>query len=160
MNFYGFDQTRYGKSLLPSNVLETGLKVEEASFNRELFEKLIESGVIYKDGTMVFNLKVGLEWSAPVTYENYKKLITKRRKLDNFLKRLDFLNGPEIKKLMKYCRTPRNSHEMLAFMGDTLTIEHFRTTIINPLVEMDRLKRTIPEYIYSHDQKYYSIIYT
>ena len=156
MNFYGFDQTRYGKSLLPSNVLETGLKVEEASFNRELFERLIESGVIYKDGTMVFNLKVGLEWSAPVTYKNYKKLITKRRKLENFLKRLDFFNGPKIKKLMKYCQTPRTSHEMLAFMGDVMTIEHFRTTIINPLVEMDRLKRTIPEYIYSHDQKYHA----
>lgn len=156
MNFYGFDQTRYGKSLLPSKALETGLKVEEASFNRELFERLIESGVIYKDGTIVFKLNIGLEWSAPINYENYKKLITKRRKLDNFLKRLDFLNGPKIKKLMKYCRTPRTSHEMLAFMGDVMTIEHFRTTIINPLVEMDRLKRTIPEYIYSHDQKYYT----
>jgi hypothetical protein len=155
-NFYGFDQIRYGKTLLPAKVLDTGLKAEEGSFNRKLFERLIESGVINKDGKIVFKLKVGLEWSAPINYENYKKLITKRRKLDNFLKRLDFLNGSEIKKLMKYCRTPRTSHEMLAFMGDVMTIEHFRITIVNPLVEMDRLKRMIPEFIYSHDQKYYT----
>jgi hypothetical protein len=126
------------------------------SFNKDIFERLIESAIINRDGTITFTLKVGLKWSAPVTYENYKKLITKRRKLENFLKRLDFLNGPKIKKLMKYCRTPRTSHEMLAFMGDAMTIEHFRTTIINPLVEMGRLKRTIPEFIYSHDQKYYT----
>ncbi|MBN2259254.1 MAG: hypothetical protein JW702_01790, partial [Clostridiales bacterium] len=156
VNFQGFDQTRYGKELLPANILDTGLKVEEASFKKDLFERLIESAIINRDGIITFTLKVGLEWSAPITYENYKRLITKRRKLENFLKRLDFLNGPEIKKLMKYCRTPRTSHEMLEFMGGVMTIEHFRTTIINPLVEMERLKRTIPEFIYSHDQKYYT----
>ena len=43
---YRFDQTRYGKSLHPSKALETGLKVEEASFNSELLESMIVSGII------------------------------------------------------------------------------------------------------------------
>jgi len=43
---YGVAQTRYGKSLLPLKVLEMGLKVEEASFNSELLERMIASGII------------------------------------------------------------------------------------------------------------------
>ena len=118
------------------------IKEECNEFGQDL-EKLISWSKIEELRLLANVIKHGEDWS-------------KRRKLENFLKRLDFLNGPKIKKLMKYCQTPRASHEMLAFMGDVMTIEHFRTTIINPLVEMDRLKRTIPEYIYSHDQKYYT----
>jgi hypothetical protein len=43
---YGVDQTRYGKSLHPVKALETGIKVEEASFNSELLESMIVSGII------------------------------------------------------------------------------------------------------------------
>lgn len=49
-DFQGFDQTRVGKKLLPAGTLDTGLKVEEASFDKELFERFIESGILYGDG--------------------------------------------------------------------------------------------------------------
>lgn len=151
----GIENTRLGKRILTSDIIDTGLIIEEATFNREVFERLIEAGRVYSDGRVVFNLKAGIEWEAPITYDNYERLVFKRIRIKSLMKYLDRINGPEGIDLLRYCKTPRSSREIHAFL-DTNTLEEIMRTVINPLVEMGRLKYTIPEFINSHDQKYYS----
>jgi ATP-dependent DNA helicase RecG len=151
----GIENTRLGKRILTSDIIDTGLMVEEATFNRELFERLIEIGRVYSDGRVIFKLKAGIEWAAPITYDNYERLVFKRIRIKSLMKYLDRINSPEVTDLLRYCKTPRTSREIHAFL-DTNTLEEIMRTVINPLVEMGRLKYTIPEFIQSHDQKYYS----
>lgn len=151
----GIENTRLGKRILTFDIIDTGLTVEEVTFNKELFERLIELARVYGDGRVVFKLKAGIEWAAPLTYNNYERLKFKRIRIKSLMKYLDRINGPEVTDLLRYCKTPRTSREIHAFL-DTNSLDEIVRTVINPLVEMGRLKYTIPEFIQSHDQKYYS----
>ena len=151
----GIEITRLGKRILTSDIIDTGMMVEEATFNKDLFERLIESGRVYSDGRVVFKLKAGIEWAAPLIYINYERLKFKRIRIKSLMKYLDRINGPEVTDLLRYCKTPRTSREIHAFL-DTNSLDEIVRTVINPLVEMGRLQYTIPEFIQSHDQKYYS----
>jgi hypothetical protein len=151
----GLENTRLGKKFLTLEISETGLLIEEARFDKELFERLIESGRVYSNGRIVYKLKAGVEWSAPITYENYTRLLVKRIKIKSLKKYLDYINGPEVTEMLRYCKTPRTSREIHSFL-DTKCLNEIVRNVINPLVEMGRLKYTIPEFIHSHDQKYYS----
>ena len=58
-----------------------------------------------------------------------------------------------IAKLLEFCSVPRSREEMQQFYG-VATREYFRKHVLTPLLETERLKRTIPDKPKSKHQKY------
>ena len=58
-------------------------------------------------------------------------------------------------KILEFCKTPKTSSEIMAFLG-LKHREHFRAKIIQPLLKQGLLKPTIPDKPTSSKQKYYS----
>ena len=132
---------------------------ETVYFRGDIFTRLIGSGKIFKDGKIVYKLKLGIEWCTDFSYADYKKMISDRKAADLKAEREEFLKGPEIKALLEFCKEPRGLSEMLKFMSKTrpLSKEHFRETIVKPLQEAGKLKWTIPEDPFNRKQKYYYV---
>ena len=58
-------------------------------------------------------------------------------------------------KIIEFCRSPKSTSEIMGFLG-LKHREHFRATILQPLLKQGILKPTIPEKPTSSRQKYYS----
>jgi ATP-dependent DNA helicase RecG len=56
--------------------------------------------------------------------------------------------------LLKYCRTPRSRQEIIEFVG--FSRYYTMDTIIKPLIELGKLKMTLPDKPKSSNQKYYT----
>ena len=61
-----------------------------------------------------------------------------------------------IKELVEYCSTPRKRIEMQAFLGLTHR-EHFRETILQPLLDKGLIQPTIPDKPTSSYQRYVKV---
>ena len=59
------------------------------------------------------------------------------------------------KRILEFCQTPKNREEIQEFLG-LKDREHFRSEILNPLLEQGLLYPTIPDKLTSPKQKYYS----
>ena len=59
------------------------------------------------------------------------------------------------KRILEFCQTPKNREEIQEFLG-LKDREHFRSEILNPLLEQGLLHPTIPDKLTSPKQKYYS----
>ena len=59
------------------------------------------------------------------------------------------------KKILEFCQTPKSREEIQEFLGFK-DREHFRSQILNPLLEQGLLHPTIPDKLTSPKQKYYS----
>ena len=58
-------------------------------------------------------------------------------------------------KILEFCRTEKSTSEIMDFLG-LAHREHFRSEILNPLLEQGLLHPTIPDKLTSPKQKYYS----
>ena len=58
-------------------------------------------------------------------------------------------------KIIEFCKSPKSTSEIMGFLG-LKHREHFRATILQPLLKQGILKPTIPEKPTSSKQKYYS----
>ena|GEM_PF-6525712 len=134
-------------------------KNETVPFREDIFMRLIDRGTIFKDGRIVYKLKLGIEWFVDFRYEDYKRIMSDKKDDRIKAKKEKYMKGPEIKALLKFCEEPKGFSEMLKFMNTMRIISsaHFRNTIVRPLREAGRLKWTIPEDPQSREQKYYSI---
>ena len=65
------------------------------------------------------------------------------------------LNAEKVEKLLSFCRTPRNTKEMMQFLGFKHR-DYFRSEILKPLVEQEKLFLLFPDKPTSPKQKYYS----
>ena len=70
----------------------------------------------------------------------YEKIIKEAKKLD-------FLNGPEVKAMLEYCKEPKKYSELHASIYERKKIpySYFRKSVVRSLLKMGRLKYTIPE---------------
>ena len=59
------------------------------------------------------------------------------------------------KRILEFCQTPKNREEIQEFLG-LKDREHFRSEILNPLLEQGLLHPTIPDKLTSPKQKYYA----
>lgn len=59
---------------------ENGFYINTPEFLEAVFEKLVDEGILYKDGRVVYRLKFGMDWSAPTNLNDYKKLIKERKR--------------------------------------------------------------------------------
>ncbi len=62
-----------------------------------------------------------------------------------------------IQKVINYCKKPKSSSEIMQLLNLTHR-EHFRSTILLPLLQQGVLQPTIPEKLTSPKQKYYAVV--
>ncbi|MGI6393126.1 MAG: Fic family protein [bacterium] len=60
-----------------------------------------------------------------------------------------------VEKILNYCKEPKTTSEIMTYLELTHR-EHFRSMILNPLIEKGLLFLTIPDKPNSPKQKYYS----
>ena len=126
-------------------------------FKREIFENFIEKGIVMDEGEIIYQFKSGFEWSAPINYKAFQEQEKRRKKAKLQLEKKEFLKGPEVKDLLKYCKEPKSITEMREYLPRYLTNYNFKKFIVNPLMEKGVIKETIPGKPTSRLQKYYSV---
>lgn len=121
---------------------------ENQEFPTEFFEHFVEQATVFKDGKIVHQLSLGLEWSTEERYEDYQKMISMKRKVERHARRKVkqtalFLKGLEVTALSEYCEEPRRWGVILAIMNTKMTISasYFRKSIVLPLIEEGMLQR-------------------
>ena len=126
-------------------------------FRGDLFEKCIEKAIVHVDGRIVYQFSSGFEWGVHITYADFQKKARQKFALKRAVERQEYLRGPEVKNLLKYCKEPKTSKEMMSFLGKYSCWHSFSKHIVKPLIEEGTLKRTIPERHLHRMQKYYSV---
>ena len=109
------------------------------------------------EGEIIYQFKSGFEWSAPINYKAFQEQEKRRKKAKLQLEKKEFLKGPEVNDLLKYCKEPKSITEMREYLPRYLTNYNFKKFIVNPLMEKGVMKETIPGKPTSRLQKYYSV---
>lgn len=136
-----------------------GLGFEEKMyFRKDIFERIISGARVFSDGEIIYNLRVGLEWTIDYSYDDFKELDANWKKEIRKKKKEAFLNGPEVNELLSFCTEPKNIHELYKFMCERkkMSLSYFRDKIVRQLVESGKLKRTIPDVPNHNNQQYIS----
>ncbi|NDL67907.1 recombinase family protein [Anaerotalea alkaliphila] len=126
-------------------------------FQAELFERFVEKGTILEDGQIIYRFQSGFEWKSPINYKAFQEQEKRRKKAKYQLEKKEFLKGPEVKALLKYCEEPKTITEMREYLPRYLTNPNFKKFIVNPLMRKGVIKETIPDKPTSRLQKYYSV---
>lgn len=133
--------------------MDTFKKINDIPFYEYIFTRLIEKGIIYGDGKIIFVFKCGLEWSIPLRYEEYIVESHKARVEANITKRLQ---SDEVKGLLEFCRKPRTKAEMLEFSSYKF-MSGIERSVIKPLMEEGKLKRKRDENYRFLQYLYYTV---
>jgi len=135
---------------------EYGFYIHAPEFQSEIFEMVIDKGIIQKDGRIIFKLNAGLEWSAEICYEDYLKRRQANKMAEKQEAKEKYFQSLEIRKLLKYCTIPKTFAEMHEFFGKHSSKDAFRKNIVDPLIETGKLKRLIQNKAPNSNQRYYS----
>jgi len=136
---------------------DLGYYLNAPEFKPDLFERFVEKGTILDGGQIIYRFHSGFEWKSPINYKAFQEQEKRRKKAKYQLEKKEFLKGPEVKALLKYCEEPRKLTEMIDFLGKYSSKNAFRRIILNPLIDQGKIKRTIPDKPGSKLQKYYSV---
>lgn len=98
------------------------IKSESKEFPNEIYADIVEHANVYKDGSVVYHLRFGLEWTTDEVYSTFQKQCEEQRWAKVKEKHEAFLRGPEVAALIEYCHEPRTVNEMLAFMQERVQI--------------------------------------
>jgi len=125
---------------------------------KDIFSRLVISGEIDKDGRVVYNLTLGVKWSIELTYNTFKNMGYTYRKQKLEQEKKQFLEGQEVKSLIRFCKEPKSFNEVFKFFNEFMSISefHFRRTILYPLLELGKIKKLRPEERYKKGPQYYS----
>jgi len=135
---------------------EFGFYEDYPDFDGEKLERWIEKGIAYNDGRLIFHFKAGFEWAVPFVYDDYKARQKAFKRQEKANEKDEYFNGPEIKKLLTFCKEPKSLAEMYEFFGKYSSKSVFKEWIVNPLIEREKIKLTMPDRPGSKFQKYYS----
>jgi len=135
---------------------EFGYYEDCPDFNSEQFERWIEKGITYSDGRLSFRFKAGFEWAVPFVYDDYKERLRAIKRQEKAAEKEAYFNGPQVKKLLTFCKEPKSLAEMYEFFGKYSDKYVFKEWIVTPLLEREKLKLTMPDQPSSRFQKYYS----
>jgi hypothetical protein len=136
---------------------DLGYYLNAPEFQPELFGRFIEKGTIHEDGQIIYRFHSGFEWRASINYRVFQEQEKRRKKAKYQLEKKEFLKGPEVKALLKYCEEPKTITEMREYLPRYLTNYNFKKFIVNPLMKKGVIKETIPDKPTSRLQKYYSV---
>lgn len=126
-------------------------------FQSELFEQFIEKGIVLEDGQITYQFISGFEWEVPINYGSFQEQIRIKRAAKRAAEKEAFLNGPEVKDLLKFCREPKSLTKMREYLPKYAQNDTFKRNIVIPLMEKGILKQTLPDQPSSRLQKYYSV---
>lgn len=127
------------------------------NFKKELFDRFIKKGTVTKDGKITYTFTSGFEWATPLDYSCFKERDRRIKAAERAFVKAEYLRGPEIKALIKYCREPKTLTEMIEFLGKYPSKIGFSRNILYPFIEQGTIKRTITEKALTRNQKYYSV---
>jgi hypothetical protein len=128
------------------------------TFDRSGYEKTRQCGLLYLSVSIIYLCKCQTpEWKSPINYKAFQVQEKRRKKAKYQLEKREFLKGPEVKALLKYCEEPRKLTEMIDFLGKYSTKNAFSRIILKPLMDQGKIKRTIPDQPIHILQKYYSV---
>lgn len=136
---------------------DLGYYLNAPEFKPDLFERFVEKGTILDGGQIIYRFHSGFEWKSPINYKAFQEQEKRRKKAKYQLEKKEFLKGPEVKALLKYCEEPKTITEMREYLPKYLTNPNFKKFIVNPLMEKGVIKETIPGKPTSRLQKYYSV---
>ena len=136
---------------------DIGYYINPPEFSEELFNKCIDKAIVHEDGRIVYLFNSGFEWGFDINYADFQKKARQKIALKRAAEREEYLRGPEVKKLLEYCKEPKTSKEMMSFLGKYSSWHSFSKHIAQPLLEEGILRRTIPERHLHRMQKYYSV---
>jgi len=151
--------TKKYKTEMPKVTLhkdEFGFYEDVPEFDSKKFELWIEKGIAYNDGRLIFHFKAGFEWAVPFVYDDYKARQKAFKRQVKAVEKDKYFNGPEIKKLLTFCKEPKSLAEMYEFFGKYSSKSIFKVWIVNPLIEREKIKLTMPDRLGSKFQKCYS----
>jgi DNA invertase Pin-like site-specific DNA recombinase len=126
-------------------------------FQPEIFERFIEKGTVFGDGRITYQFKSGFEWGMPLNRSDFKEREKRRAAAKKALEKKEFLKGPEVRELLKFCEEPKSIKEMREYLPRYLTNYNYNKFIVNPLMEKGLIKQTRPDKPTSRLQKYYSV---
>lgn len=137
--------------------LKNFIKSESKAFPSEIYTDVLKHAAVYKDGSIVYHLRFGLEWTIDEVYATFQEQCEVQRWAKLKEKHEAFLRGPEVAALLEYCHEPRTLNEMLAFiqelvqMGKTKLVDR----VVGPLLKEGTFERflkqstpNIREYVY------------
>jgi len=132
---------------------------EEIYFREDIFERIVRSAQLYSDGRIVYELSLGIQWFIDFKYSAFQKLLIKWKDKQRAEEKEAFLEGPEVKELLEFCKEPKSYSDLHAFMCERkeVSYSYFRKLVIRPLMKKGKLKFTIPEDVMNRHQRYTSI---
>ena len=122
-------------------------------FRDDIFQRIVEKGVVHPDGRITYCLSVGVEYGISLTRQEY---LDQQLALAKVAEQKALLNSKEVKQMLGFCREPKTFGELYDFlnMGSR---SFFRTRIINPLMEKGKLRRIDRKEIGGRHHKYCSV---
>lgn len=131
---------------------------EEIYFREDIFERVVLSAQLYSDGRIVYELSLGIQWSIDFKYSTFQKLLIKWKDKQRAEEKEAYLEGPDVKELLEFCKEPKSYSELHAFMCERkeVSYSYFRKLVIRPLMKKGKLKFTIPEDVMNRHQRYTS----
>lgn len=127
--------------------LKNYIKSESKAFPGEIYTDVLKHAAVYKDGSIVYHLRFGLEWTTDEVYATFQEQCEVQRWAKLKDKHEAFLRGPEVAALLDYCHEPRTVKEMLAFMlerkqmGKTTLVDR----VVMPLLEEGTFERFLKQ---------------
>ena len=131
---------------------------EEIYFREDIFERVVLSAQLYSDGRIVYELSLGIQWSIDFKYSAFQKLLIKWKDKQRAEEKEAYLEGPDVKELLEFCKEPKSYSELHVFMCERkeVSYSYFRKLVIRPLMKKGKLKFTIPEDVMNRHQRYTS----
>lgn len=136
---------------------DIGFYKSAPEFQKELFDRFIEKGTVTKEGKITYTFTSGFEWGPPLDYSSFQERDRRIKAAERAAVKAEYLRGPEVKALIRYCSEPKTLTEMIEFLGKFASKTAFRRNILYPLIDGGKIKRTIPDKPGSKFQKYYSV---
>ncbi|MEK3992284.1 hypothetical protein [Robertmurraya sp. FSL R5-0851] len=112
--------------------LKAYIKSESKAFPGEIYTDVVDHAAVYKDGSIVYHLRFGLEWTTDEVYSTFQEQCERERRAKAKAKYEAFLKGPEVAALLEYCHEPRTVKEMLTFMLERKQMG--KTTLVDRVV--------------------------
>ena len=136
---------------------EHGFYIKNPPFFEDAFKELIVEGVLHENGKVTYKLSMGIEWSAPINYDDLKRRREMLEKRKREAEKEKQLNSPKVKAMIEYCKEPKNIHELHEFFNQYKYPQGLKRSIVNPLIERGIIKMTMPDKPSSSYQRYYSV---
>ncbi len=119
-------------------------------FREDIFERIVESGIIHPNGQIVYRMKFGIEHSIAMTYQEYLDILSA---VEKAAKREELLHSPEVRRLLEFCKEPQRFDEIRSLLNIESKTSCYKR-IIYPLLDAGKLRRMVCFIVYRYRLNY------